>query len=363
MPPETVTTATPVSPTVKVSIVEDQRHIRDSLSYLINGTSGFSCAGSYRTMEEALERIDHAKPEIVLCDIGLPGMDGIKGVRILKERYPQLLVLMLTVYEDDDRVFDAICAGATGYLLKKTQPAKLIESLREVLEGGSPMSPEIARRVVDLFREFRPEEREAYDLTPHEVRILKLFVKGHNYKTASSELGVSMVTMNIDAKFNKRLFRRGFALVVLMIVVVATTTRLQASQTGTCGTQSITIPFDDVLPGNPFFCAIAEAFFSGLTNGTTSTTYSPSAIVPREQMAAFVTRTLDQSLRRGSRRAALKQFWSPQGSFSVSQTSVGDAPYGVACDGTDLWVANQNDNTVSRVRASDERLLETWTGA
>jgi DNA-binding NarL/FixJ family response regulator len=189
----------PQSP-VKVAIVEDQRHIRDSLGYLINGTSGFSCTGSYRTMEEGLERIPHALPDIVLCDIGLPGMDGIKGVRILKERHPQLLVLMLTVYEDDDRIFDAICAGASGYLLKKTQPAQLIESLREVTQGGAPLSPEIARRVVELFRALRPEERKSYDLTPHETRILKLFVQGHNYKTAAAELGVAVGTINFHVR-------------------------------------------------------------------------------------------------------------------------------------------------------------------
>jgi DNA-binding NarL/FixJ family response regulator len=185
---------------VKVAIIEDQRHIRDSLSYLINGTNGFCCTGSYRTMEEALDRISHSLPDILLCDIGLPGMDGIKGVRILKERHPQLLVLMLTVYEDDDRIFDAICAGATGYLLKKTQPAQLIESLREVTQGGAPLSLEIARRVVELFRALRPEEREPYDLSPHETRILKLFVQGHNYKTAAAELGVSIGTINFHVR-------------------------------------------------------------------------------------------------------------------------------------------------------------------
>lgn len=199
MAEEAITTSKPESP-VRVAIIEDQRHIRDSLNYLINGTTGFTCAGSYRSMEEALERIGALPPDIVLCDIGLPGMDGIKGVRILKDRHPKLLVLMLTVYEDDDRIFDAICAGATGYLLKKTQPAQLIESLREVKEGGSPMSPEIARRVVELFRALRPEEREPYDLTPHETRILKLFVQGHNYKTAAAELGVSIGTINFHVR-------------------------------------------------------------------------------------------------------------------------------------------------------------------
>lgn len=142
--------------------------------------------------------------------------------------------------------------------------------------------------------------------------------------------------MRTYANIYKQLWKRSFILVVLIATVVATSTHLQASQTGTCGTQMTTIPFDDVLPGNAFFCPIAEAFFSGLTNGTTSSTYSPGNIVPREQMAAFVTRTLDQSLRRGSRRAALKQSWTPKGSFSIPLTSVGNRPTGVACDGADL---------------------------
>lgn len=200
MTKEPVNAAPSLQSPVKVAVIEDQRHIRESLSYLINGTNGFCCLGGYRTMEEALDRIKHALPDIVLCDIGLPGMDGIRGVRILKERHPQLLVLMLTVYEDDDRIFDAICAGATGYLLKKTQPAQLIESLREVTQGGSPLSPEIARRVVELFREFRPDEREEYSLSPHETRVLKLFVQGHNYKTAAAELGVSIGTINFHVR-------------------------------------------------------------------------------------------------------------------------------------------------------------------
>jgi hypothetical protein len=123
----------------------------------------------------------------------------------------------------------------------------------------------------------------------------------------------------------------------------------------------ITLPFTDVA-GNLFFCEIAEAFFSGLTNGTTPTTYSPGQNVPREQMAAFITRTLDQSLRRGSRRAALKQFWTPKFD-GFGFTTVGGTPELVACDGADLWVTDVSGGTVSRVRASDGKLLETWTGA
>ena len=185
---------------IKVAIVEDRREIREGLAMLIGGTEGFRCTGSYRSMEEALEKIGRELPDVVLNDIGLPGMSGIEGIKILKGRYPDLLILMLTVYDDDERIFDAMCAGASGYLLKKTPPARLLESLREAVSGGAPMSPEVARRVVALFREIRPPDRADYDLTPHETRLLKLFVEGHNYKTAAAELGVSVHTVSFHLR-------------------------------------------------------------------------------------------------------------------------------------------------------------------
>src|SRR5262245_50078273 len=114
--------------TIRVAIIEDQSDIRESLTFLVNGTPGYSCTGRYRTMEEALPGIAAAMPDVVLSDIGLPGMSGIDGVRILKQRYPNLLILILSVYDDDDRIFDAMCAGASGYLLKKTPPARLLDS-------------------------------------------------------------------------------------------------------------------------------------------------------------------------------------------------------------------------------------------
>ena len=192
--------ATTALPTIKVAIIEDRRPIRDGLALLIGGTEGFNCAGAYRSMEEALDKIGLARPDVALVDIGLPGMSGIEGLRILKEKYPQLALLMLTVYEDDERIFDAMCAGASGYLLKKTPPARLLESLREVAEGGAPMSPEVARRVIALFREIRPPERADYQLTPHETRILKLFVEGYNYQTAATELSVSIHTISFHVR-------------------------------------------------------------------------------------------------------------------------------------------------------------------
>ena len=186
--------------TINAAIVEDRREIREGLAMLINGTEGFHCSGSYRSAEEALDRIQLHPPDVVLMDIGLPGMSGIEALRILKERYPNMLLMMLTVYDDDERIFDAICAGASGYLLKKTPPAKLLESLREAVGGGAPMSPEVARRVITLFREIRPPERADYELTPHETRLLKLFVEGHNYKTAAAELGVSIHTVSFHLR-------------------------------------------------------------------------------------------------------------------------------------------------------------------
>jgi len=185
---------------ITTAIVEDIRDIREGLTTLINFTEGFTCNGSYRSMEDAIPRIKGNVPDVLLSDIGLPGMDGIEGIRILKDLYPDMTVLMLTVYDDDERIFDAICAGATGYLLKRTAPAKLLENIREAVEGGAPMSPEVASRVIKLFREVRPPERVEYDLTPHETRLLRLLVDGHNYTTAAEELNVSFNTI----KFHMR---------------------------------------------------------------------------------------------------------------------------------------------------------------
>lgn len=193
-------TTAPQPTTIRVAIIEDRREIRDGLAMLIGGTAGYSCTGSYRSMEEALGRIGADLPDVVLSDIGLPGMSGIEGMRVLKERYPDLVLLMLTVYDDDERIFEALCAGACGYLLKKTPPLKLLESLKEAFQGGSPMSPEVARRVIALFRDIRPPERADYELTPHETRLLKLLVEGHNYKTAAVELGVSVNTVSFHMR-------------------------------------------------------------------------------------------------------------------------------------------------------------------
>jgi DNA-binding NarL/FixJ family response regulator len=188
------------SEAIDVAIIEDQREVREGLVMLINGTAGFRCTGSFRTMEDALRDIERELPDLVLTDIELPFMDGIQGIRILKERHPNLPIVALTVYDDDERVFDALCAGASGYLLKNTAPARLLECLREVVGGGAPMSPEVARRVIRLFRDIRPPERASYHLTPQETALLRLLVEGHNYKTAAAELDVSVNTVSFHLR-------------------------------------------------------------------------------------------------------------------------------------------------------------------
>jgi DNA-binding NarL/FixJ family response regulator len=185
---------------IKVVIIEDQREVREGLAILINGTAGFRCTGSFRSMEEALRAIGGELPDVILTDIGLPGMTGTEGIRILKERYSDLPIVALTIYDDEEEIFDALCAGASGYLLKDTQPARLLECLREVISGGAPMSPEVARRVVRLFREFRPPERSNHSLTPQETELLKLLVEGHNYKTAAAELEISIHTVSFHLR-------------------------------------------------------------------------------------------------------------------------------------------------------------------
>ena len=180
---------------VRVGIVEDRSDIREGLRALIAGTPGYGSAGAYSSMESALDGVRRDVPDVILVDIGLPGMSGLEGIRILKERHPALPALMLTVYDDDERIFEAMCAGACGYLLKSTAPARLLESLREVVDGGAPMSPHVARRVLALFRDVQPPARADYGLTPHELRLLKLLVDGHNFKTAAVEAGVSPATI------------------------------------------------------------------------------------------------------------------------------------------------------------------------
>jgi DNA-binding NarL/FixJ family response regulator len=180
---------------IAVGIVEDLDGIREGLADLLAHSPGFTCAGAWGTMEDALRDLGVRRPAILLVDLGLPGMDGIEGIRRVRASWPGVLPIVLTVYQDDDRILKALCAGACGYLLKKTSGTQILARLEEAVAGGAPMSPEIARQVVGLFARIHPQPGENHGLTPHEVRVLKLLVDGHNYKMAAAALGVTRATV------------------------------------------------------------------------------------------------------------------------------------------------------------------------
>lgn len=185
---------------ISVAIVEDQKQTREGLVALIAGTPGFRVVGAFASMEEALRRLDTDAPDVALLDIGLPGMSGVEGVLRLRSRFPTLQILMLTVYDDNEHVFQAICSGACGYLLKDTPPGKLVDAIRELAEGGAPMSPEIARKVVTLFQQTARHGDVTPDLSPRELDVLKLLVDGHSYKTAAAALSVSDDTIRFHIR-------------------------------------------------------------------------------------------------------------------------------------------------------------------
>jgi DNA-binding NarL/FixJ family response regulator len=184
--------------TIHVAIVEDDRSLREGLGLLINATPGLRCPRSFGSVEEGLRGIGvdgDAVPNVLLLDIHLPGMLGSDGVKLFREKFPAMEVLMLTVYAEQDKVFESICNGACGYLLKKTPPAKLLEAIREAYEGGAPMSPEIARKVVRLFQNTKQLAKPEEQLTPQEVRLLQLLSDGHSYQSAAGQLNISINTI------------------------------------------------------------------------------------------------------------------------------------------------------------------------
>ena len=180
---------------VRVAIVEDDRATREGLAMLINGTPGYACVAAHRSVEDALRAIGGGSPDVLLLDINLPGMLGSDGVKVIKGKYPAVEILMLTVYAEEDKVFESICNGACGYLLKETPPAKLLEAISEAHRGGSPMSPEIARKVVMLFQKTGPPEKLDEHLTPQELRLLKLLVEGYSYQGVADQLNISINTV------------------------------------------------------------------------------------------------------------------------------------------------------------------------
>jgi DNA-binding NarL/FixJ family response regulator len=183
------------SPPVRVALVEDDPEVRAGLQLLIGSSASCVCVGAYPTGEEALKRLPAAAAHVVLMDINLPGMSGIDCIRALKTQRPEMQIMMLTVFEDHDRIFRSLSAGASGYLLKQTPPAKLLEAILELRQGGSPMSTQIARRVVEAFQKPAPSENRTAVLSPREKEIIALLAKGYLYKEIASQLGLSVETI------------------------------------------------------------------------------------------------------------------------------------------------------------------------
>jgi DNA-binding NarL/FixJ family response regulator len=185
----------------KVAIFEDNRLTREMLFQLVNGTYGYDCTGAFEDAINVVQKIQRSGPDIVLMDIEMPGINGIEAVKIIKAHYPSILVLMHTGYEDEDKIFDAISAGASGYLLKNTSPAKLLESIAEMSAGGSPMSPLVARKVLEKFSMFKSQsQKEEFDLSDREKEILNHLIKGTSYKLIADACCVSIDTVKFHIK-------------------------------------------------------------------------------------------------------------------------------------------------------------------
>ena len=181
---------------VRVAVVEDDEKIRESLIVLIEGTDGFRCVGAYEYAEEAINDFRRIDADVVLMDINLPKMSGIDCVRALKEQKPEVQIIMLTVYEDNDKIFASLEAGATGYLLKRTPPDQLLNGIRDVVAGGSPMTPHIARRIVQSFLNPVSKMKTGIELSSREREILDLLVKGKRYKEIGDILFISPSTVH-----------------------------------------------------------------------------------------------------------------------------------------------------------------------
>lgn len=182
---------------IKVAIVEDNQTIREGLSALINGTEGYKCVAAFRDCETFLNKLNQLEVDVVLMDIGLPGMSGIEGVAQAVKKNPDLNILMLTIYEDSEKVFDALCSGASGYLVKKTPPAKLLEAIKDAHDGGSPMSSGIARQVINAFKETKAKtfNDEDYKLSSREIEVLNLLSDGYNYQEIAESMFISVDTV------------------------------------------------------------------------------------------------------------------------------------------------------------------------
>ncbi len=186
---------------IKVAIFEDNNNMREGLYQLINGSSGFVCTGAFPNCDDLVKRIEKSNPDVIVMDIEMPGISGIEGVKLVKENFPEMKILMETIFEDDAKIFDSICAGAEGYILKNTAPVEILSAIKEIYEGGSPMTPTIANRVLKMVKSQRAKDsKNIFNLTDREKEILSCLVEGMSYKLIADECTISIDTVNVHIK-------------------------------------------------------------------------------------------------------------------------------------------------------------------
>lgn len=182
---------------IKVAIFEDNRSLREGLFQLIDGSDGFRCVGAFANCERLIKQIEDARPDVILMDIELPGISGIDAVKILKENFPEIKVLMETIFEDDDKIFNSICNGAEGYILKNTPPVLILSAIKEIYEGGAPMTPSVASKVLKMFKKNSSSSlKESFNLSEREKEILKNLVEGMSYKMIAANCFISIDTVS-----------------------------------------------------------------------------------------------------------------------------------------------------------------------
>jgi DNA-binding NarL/FixJ family response regulator len=187
---------------INVVIFEDNKHLRETIKLLLNNTAGYSCAGAFPDCNRLIDDLNAVSCDVILMDIEMPGMNGIEATKIIKENFPDIPILIQTVFLEDNYIFDAICAGASGYILKSTTPAGYLEAITEVQSGGSPITPGIAKKVLELFRNQAQPSAPAkdYNLTPQEKKVLQQLVEGKSYKQIAAELFISFDTVKTHVK-------------------------------------------------------------------------------------------------------------------------------------------------------------------
>lgn len=185
---------------IRIALYEDNPDLRDSLSVLLKGTEGIELVGAFGNCEHVEAQMLQLKPEVVLMDIDMPVVNGLQGLRVVKERFPDVQVLMLTVFDDNEHIFEAICNGAVGYLLKRTPPARLIEAVQDAYQGGAPMTSSIARKVLQMFSTTHQKSSKPHNLSERESEILGLLVAGNSYKMIAAALGISLDTVRSHIK-------------------------------------------------------------------------------------------------------------------------------------------------------------------